>query len=233
VGDRPAISNEVRNHWKDRPDRPFGKDWWQKPGHNHKHWRWQSHWHGRPASHWWRPATWAAVGGWFTWNWSKPYYFDYGTSVVYQDNSVYYGDKEVASAEVYYQQAEVIAESVPENVDPENVEWLPLGVFAIAEGDVADSGMLLQLAVSKEGIIAGTYYNETTGNNRPVEGSVDQKSQRAAWKFSDEKGQEIVFETGIYNLTKDETNCLVHFGPDNTQTWAMIRLPAPEEETSG
>jgi hypothetical protein len=222
----------VRNRWKDRPDRPFDKDWWQRPGHDHKHWRWQSHWHSRPASHWWRPATWAAVGGWFTWTWAKPYYFDYGTSVVYQDNSVYYGEQEVASAEDYYQQAEVIAESVPEDVDAENVEWLPLGVFAIAEGDVADSGMLLQLAVSKEGIIAGTYYNETTGSSRPVEGTVDQKSQRAAWKFSDEKGQEIVFETGVYNLTKDETKCLVHFGPDKTQTWTMIRLPASEEETS-
>ena len=59
-----------------------------------------------------------------------------------------------------------------------------------------------------------------------------QKSQRAAWRFSDEKNQEIVFETGIYNLTKDETKCLVHFGADNTQTWTMIRLPPPEEEAN-
>jgi len=66
----------------------------------------------------------------------------------------------------------------------------------------------------------------------PVEGTVDQKSQRAAWRFSDEKDEEIVFETGIYNLTKDETKCLVHFGADNTHTWTMIRLPAPEEEAN-
>lgn len=166
-------------------------------------------------------------------SWAKPYYYDYGTTVYYEDNYVYYGDKQVASADTYYQQAEKIAESVPEDADPENVEWLPLGVFAIGEGDVADTNMVLQLAVSKEGIIAGTYYNDTTGSGRPVEGSVDDKTQRAAWRFADDEGDSIVFETGIYNLTKEETKCLVHFGADRTQTWTMVRLPPPEEEGAG
>lgn len=55
---------------------------------------------------------------------------------------------------------------------------MPLGVFAVSEENATDSGMLLQLAVSKEGIIAGTYYNDVTGSSRPVEGTVDQKTQR-------------------------------------------------------
>ncbi len=150
---------------------------------------------------------------------------------MYRDDGVYYGDEQVATADAYYQQADQIAESVPEEADPQKVEWMPLGVFALADGEAdAESNMLLQLAVSKEGIIAGTFYNESTGSERPVDGMVDKKTQRAAWKFSDDKNQEIVMETGIYNLTKDETKCLVHFGPDDTQTWTMIRLSAPEDE---
>jgi hypothetical protein len=38
------------------------------------------------------------------------------------------------------------------------------------------------LAVSKEGIIAGTFYNESTGTTHPVEGMVDEETQRAIWK---------------------------------------------------
>jgi hypothetical protein len=59
---------------------------------------------------------------------------------------------------------------------------------------------------------------------------VDKETQRAAWKFSDGKQQNVVFETGISNLTKDESKCLVHFGPDKTQTWTMLRLPAPQTD---
>ena len=118
---------------------------------------------------------------------------------------------------------------MPADLQEDSIEWLPLGVFAITEENGKDSGMLMQLAVSKEGIIAGTYYNDTSSNSRPVEGMVDKETQRAAWKFSDDKQQNVVFETGINNLTQDESTCLVHFGPDKTQTWTMIRLPAPEQ----
>jgi len=107
---------------------------------------------------------------------------------------------------------------------------MPLGVFAIAEESATDSGMMVQLAVSKQGIIAGTFYNDITGDSRPIDGMVDQKSQRAAWKFADDKNPEIVMETGIYNLTQDEATALVHFAADKAQTWLMVRLPAPEEE---
>ncbi len=31
-------------------------------------------------------------------------------------------------------------------------------------------------------------------------------------------------ETGIYNLTQDETPLLVHFGKDRTEQWLLVRL---------
>ena len=105
---------------------------------------------------------------------------------------------------------------------------MPLGVFAVNEEDGTDSGMMVQLAVSKEGIIAGTFYNDVSGDSRPLEGMVDQKSQRAAWKFADGTNPDVIMETGIYNLTQDESTALVHFGAEQSQNRLMVRLPDPE-----
>ncbi len=98
------------------------------------------------------------------------------------------------------------------------MEWMPLGVFALTAEGVNASSMYLQLAVSKEGVIAGTFYNESTGATHPVEGMVDEKTQRAVWKAADGTNANIVMETGLYNLTQDQAEVLVHFGPEKTQT---------------
>jgi hypothetical protein len=61
----------------------------------------------------------------------------------------------------------------------------------------------------------------------PVFGSVDKKTQRAAWTVGDRK--ETVYETGVGNLTEAETTMLVHFGKDRTQQWTLIRLEEPDQ----
>ena len=121
-----------------------------------------------------------------------------------------------------------LANSVPEDVDAEQVEWLPLGVFALVEGEQEEPTMFLQLAVSKEGIIAGTYQNTVSDAALPVEGIVDKQSQRAAWTIGDNKN--TVLETGIVNLTEEETPVLIHFGDEQTQQWLLVRLEEPESE---
>lgn len=223
--------NSIRNQWNNVGinDRPFNNNWWATRPTTLPAWRWCGNW-GNYAPGWcWRPGTWAGFGTWFAWSWAEPVIYDYGSEIVYRDNYVYMNDEQVASAADYYQQAETVATSIPQNVDEQKVEWMPLGVFAITEENGTDSGMLLQLAVSKEGIIAGTFYNNSTSDGRPVEGTVDRDSQRAAWHFSDGKNSEIVMETAIYNLTQDQSTALVHFGPDRQETWQLVRLPAPED----
>lgn len=170
-------------------------------------------------------------------SWSQPYYYDYGNSVYYSDNSVYYGDTQVCTAEEYAQQATTIATTLPAEVPPE-IEWMPLGVFALSQSDSGESNMAIQLAVSKEGYITGTYYNTTTEASYPLEGQVDNETQRAAWKIASdvadqkevEQLSQIVMETGIYNLTKDQTVALVHFGTDRTEEWLMVRMDPPKED---
>ena len=95
------------------------------------------------------------------------------------------GEEEIPAAE-YAEQAEAIVTNVPEVDKEEEMEWLPVGVFALAQQGDADvaPNMFLQLAVSKEGILAGTYQNKLTEETRSVEGMVDPGSQRAAWKVA-------------------------------------------------
>ena len=104
---------------------------------------------------------------------------------------------------------------------------MPLGVFAVSSrADDDHPAMMMQMAVSKEGNLAGMYYNTSDDVALPIQGAVDQKTQRAAWTIGDKKN--TVLETGIFNLTKEETPVLVHFGDEKTQNWMMVRLDKPE-----
>ena len=76
-------------------------------------------------------------------------------------------------------------------------------------------------------IIRGNYYNALSDANLPVYGSVDQRTQRAAWTIGDRK--EPAFEAGIANLTKSETTMLVHLGKGRTQQWTLVRIAASAE----
>ena len=111
--------------------------------------------------------------------------------------------------------------------EAQQVDWLPLGVFAVARDGVPDNNMLVQLAVTKDGVIGGTATNKATGASFPVEGTVDKQSQRAVWKYTDENNQPLMMETSIYNLTQSEATGLVHYGPNNSQVVELIRLETP------
>ncbi len=110
---------------------------------------------------------------------------------------------------------------------------MPLGVFALTPDGQAsgiEPTLYLQLAVSKDGVIAGTVHNTETEETESIEGMVDQKTQRAAWVVSGKTSP--IMETGISNLTKDNAPALLHFADGQTQQWLMVRLEEPEDEAT-
>lgn len=166
---------------------------------------------------------------WLPWGWGQPMYYNYGNNCYYEGDTVYYNNQPVASADQYAAQAEQIAASVPDVTPPES-DWMSLGVFAITQDGEAtgpDPTMFLQLSVSKQGIIAGTFQNTATDSTQSIEGMVDKESQRAAWTIVDQSWP--VMETGIVNLTENTTPALVHFADGTTQQWLLVRLEAPAE----
>ncbi|MFN9984118.1 MAG: protocadherin, partial [Pirellula sp.] len=84
------------------------------------------------------------------------------------------------------------------------------------------SDVTMQLAVNKQGILRGNYTDTATDKTQVIQGSVDKKTQRAAFTVGDNKDN--VIETGVYNLTKDEAPALIHFGKDRTEQWLLVRL---------
>ncbi len=191
----------------------------------HRNWRWG--WHNHSCN-WWGWASAGAITGWVVGSIGQPVYYDYGVNCYYEGDNVYYEGEVVATAAEYAQQAQQIAAAIPPDVEAEKVEWLPLGVFAMTEkdGDAEDSSLFVQLAISKEGVIAGSFQNTATDEAFEVEGTIDKKSQRAAWG---PVGKEWpIMETAIYNLSENEAGALVHFENGETQQWTLVRLDEPE-----
>ena len=201
----------------------------------------QDFWSGLQTGHYYfdkNPIFWSWVGfstvsRLMPWNWGQGRYYDYGSGgSSYYDGTTVMADGEAVPVDEYAQQAEELALSVPEEnaeaSDTNSEEWLPLGVFAVAqEGEEsATPTMFLQLAIRNDGVLAGTYQNKETGETAGVEGMVDQESQRAAWTISGRTSP--IVETGIQNLTMNETQVLVHFADQGTKTYLLVRVENPE-----
>ena len=153
---------------------------------------------------------------------TQPVYYDYGNTVTYRDDNVYVNGQDAGTADQYYQQASTLAEDGAQADASPDGDWLPLGVFALTQASGTSSEVTIQIAVNKKGVIRGNYTDTKTNATQPVQGSVDKKSQRVAFTVGDNTTN--VIETGLYNLTKDEAPCLLHFGKDRTEQWLLVRL---------
>lgn len=162
--------------------------------------------------------------------------YDYGVNVAYEGDNVYVDGKRVASAKEYSQQAITLAntsgEQPPAPMPPEDgkqANYLPLGVWAMAQEQKGDANMFFQISIDKDGVVTGAFRNLLSGEASPISGQVDKETQRVAWKIG---SNNTVIEAGLQNLTENVASCLVHFGTDTTQTWLLVRLKQPEIPTT-
>ena len=229
-------------HWHNRNPGCFRGDWWYGHPHRWCGWHYGYGFHHHSWDYWWTIPTYRACVNWFTWRapatvWAEPVYYDYGQggNVVYNDNSVYINGDQVATTTEFAQSAAELATVPPpaSEEEAEQVEWLPLGTFAVSAGEKdVDPNRIVQLAVSKTGIISGTLYNTETDATQSVQGQVDKDTQRVAFRIGE--SEDIVVESGLYNLTQEQAPLLVHFGPNKVENWLLVRLedPAPEDDST-
>ena len=202
---------QIRRNW--RPDDLYSAEWYRD---------FPAAW--RPAAGTdvdvWMPAAWETLAAWLGAPLGQPWNFNYGTIVVYRDNDVYVNQTQVAAGAEYYQQARTLATT---DVDAAGEPWLPLGVFSLAHQDQTKPTMIVQLAINKAGVVRGNYTNVAAGETLPLHGSLDRKTQRVAWTIGANSSN--VVEAGLYNLTQDQAPALLHYGPDRTEQWLLVRLP--------
>lgn len=207
---------EVRQQVRNKPPR---RDFW-RGNRNASRYRWN-----RP----YRWATWGSVAAWFPWGLQQPVTYNYGDNVYVEGENVYVGEEAVGTRQEYQDQAFAIAATADELAPKDAGEWLSLGVFAMTQDGQASGPkptLFLQLAVSKDGMLAGTYYVSTTEETLEIAGAVDKDSQRVAWTVGGKDWP--VMETGLANLTEDESPSLIHFENGQTQQWLLVRLEDPE-----
>jgi hypothetical protein len=240
-GDRFTAAAHIRANWHGHNDDhnvPFHGDWWNRNGWHGRHW---DHWdrfafsHHRPW-YWWDTCSAPRLTAFVTLGWPQPLFWDYGPGeyIFVNDGVVYVNGVWFEPAPVFYQDALIVAQRAPVWTPAQAaiVEWLPLGVFAVTRDGVADNNLLVQLAVTKEGVIGGNVFNQATGASFAVTGSVDKDSQRAVWTYQDEANAQMVMESSIYNLTQGECTALVHYGPQNLQVIELVRLEQPAGDTA-
>jgi hypothetical protein len=158
---------------------------------------------------------------------SEPVYSDYGTSTVYEGDTVYVNGDATATSDEYASQATAIADAGQQASPSQGEEPLTLGVFGMVQGEETTANQIVQLKLTKQGAIQGEYYNATTDTTEKLAGSVDKKTQRAAWKVGD--NPKVVYEVGLANLTKPETTMLIHYGTEKTQQWTLVRIENEQE----
>jgi hypothetical protein len=222
------LSNNARvvnNNFRSVQGNTFNQGWWDNQRHDWPSWHYHNY--ARPASYWWRPCAWGTMTAFMVGAaWSPPVYYDYGSNVVMQDDVVYVNEQPVASAPVYAQQAIDLATVETPPADA-TVEWLPLGTFALSsDKDDSNPNTILQLALSKDGVVSGVWLNRKTEASADVEGRVNPETQRLALRKPDQP--DVVLEVGVYNLSQAASPCLIHFGTTRSQTWYLTRLEAQE-----
>lgn len=196
---------------------------------------WNNNYYNAHFNNWWGGpyaggGFWAGMGFGALTSWctmaalARPY--NYGTNVVYQGDTVYYNGDPVGSRQQYYQQATDLAAQGAQATPSMEEEWQQLGVYALAKEQEKDSSNMIQLAVNRDGIIRGNFYNSVLDTTLPINGKVDKKTQRAAWSVGEKK--DVVYEAGLKNLTMEQTPVLVHFSSKKSEQMVLVRLKEPE-----
>jgi len=177
---------------------------------------------GHPGANWWAAATWGSVASWLPYGWQDPYYYYYPgySEFGYPPSSDLYVQLTEQALGSSYQSTP----SYEGVVTTDAGSWMPLGVFAtgVSEQDASYSNFFIQLAVDKSGQLAGTFYNAATDEAQPLAGTVDQTTQQAVWKVSDNPNFPVMM-TGLYNLTTDVAEAQVYFA-DQPQSWVLVRV---------
>ena len=181
---------------------------------------------GWTAASVWSACTWNACSAYWGYPSAEPIYYNYGDNITYQDNSVYIDGAKVATAEEFTDQAGKLTDVGFDAKVTKEEDWMPLGVFAMVQGDEKTSNHIFQLAINKKGILRGNYYDAVMDDTAPVYGSVDPKTQRAAWTVGGRKLP--IYESGIANLTERETTMLVHYGNGRSQQFSFVRVEEPD-----
>jgi hypothetical protein len=209
VNQRQVQAQQVNVNMQPHLNGVFTPNWY---GANPNAWQHQyPHADAYAAANWSTAAAWVGIA-------AAPVAYGYSEpATTYQQTNNYYSDASNQQAAA----APTALANAGDATNTEQGDWLSLGVFGMVPGDHQDATGAVQLSVSKEGVVNGTYLDLLSQAGTPVTGSVDKKSQLAAWKIGD--NDKVIFETALSTLTSDNGALTVHYTGKTTQQWQLVR----------
>jgi hypothetical protein len=244
-GDRFVAADAIRHdffahhdhHDHDWHNMPFQASWWDgHHGHDHgwNFWgNYASHHHHHPW-YWWSWASAPALATYCNFGWGTPYYWDYGPGeyIYCNGGNVYVNGRLYEPVPVYYAQTVRLIDQAPllDEDAAADADWMPLGVFAVTPDGENQPSVIMQLAITKNGILGGTATDQQAGTSFNIQGTVDQKTQRAVWSYVDAGNHRIVMESSVNNLTQDESTGLIHYSANDQRVVEFVRMPEPDEQ---
>jgi hypothetical protein len=238
-GDRFNTADSIRRDWNGRRDKDkfFEGDWWRS-NHRGNYWNFwgdYSRRYNRPW-YWYSGATGPRLASWIVFGWPTPYYWDYGRGeyLYYDNGAIYVNGQWYQPAPVFYDQTVRIVDRAPalEADAAARLDWMPLGVFAVARDGAADTEVTVQLAVTKDGVMGGTAFDPRSGAAYNIRGMVDKQTQRAVWSYTNDRNQRVIMESSIYNLTQPSATGMVQYGPNDMRVIELVRLQDPGSNTA-
>jgi hypothetical protein len=223
VGAAQNRSSQLPANFSSR-NAPFAAGWF---GDHPNAWR-ATH----PHADAWAVAGLGAAVGWLGWG-GGGYYNDDGTYDTSDDASDDNADdgNDDTTAGGNNQAADQIAANQPPDARQlaargltdvaDDAEFLPLGVFAIGPSGATQASAVVQLSVSKSGILRGTYTDLVSDQAETVYGAIDRKSQVAAWTVGREG--RVTFESTLANLTQANGRLALLGANGNVSQWTLSR----------
>jgi hypothetical protein len=152
-----------------------------------------------------------------------PVSYSYGSTVCYgADGVTVQGGPAMPAADYAAQASTLAAAGGPSAPVAKDDQWRSLGVFAVARAEETTPGTFLSLALDRDGLLRGSYYDAVADTTQKVTGKVDKQTQRAAWTVGDRKTP--VYEAGIANLTQRQTTMLVHRDGGAVEQMLLVRV---------
>ncbi|MGI9519339.1 MAG: hypothetical protein ACR2NP_19970 [Pirellulaceae bacterium] len=177
----------------------------------------------------WVPPEWELMRKFMGMDDSEPKRYEYGQNVTYQGDSVFVDGKNAGTTEDYYGGVREQADTGAEAEKPGD-EWMALGVFLLTQEGESNDDSIVQLAVNQQGAIRGNVTSTVTSDNKTIHGLVNKDTQRVA--FSIEGNTDMVAETSLDNLTRDEVTLLIHDGEERTEQRVLVRVDESDADAS-
>lgn len=98
-------------------------------------------------------------------------------------------------------------------------QFLTLGVYTIAPAGEPNATATINLAVTKGGILRGTYCDLKSDQDFSIQGAVDKQTGRVAWTVGP-AGREV-FETSLADLTQQSGPLAIHGIDGETSEWTI------------